>query len=163
MLAQDVLSGVSFFTDRECSLIYLRIILLFELADSDDEAFNVFDPRIQNYCKDTGFEIIPKRTVADVDSFYQKTNLDKDYPSGVFVFSHSGRNQLRKLMHHLRNACAHGGIELTKKDNTEYFKITAKDRKKKKGKEKVKLFGLVPRESFEELWNTLINTLKFKS
>ena len=159
MLAKEILKKVPF-NDHECSLIYRRIILLFELSDPDDDAYNLYDSRIQNYCEKNGFEIIPMTTVVEVDNFCRESiNFSKKYPSGLFVFSHSGRNQLRQLIRHMRNACSHAGVLFVTQEGTDYFEIKAIDAKQKK----IKLFGLVPRENFEELWDTFINTLKFKS
>ena len=161
MKADEILNKAPF-TDSECSLIYRWIIYLFEHSDEADSAFNLYDSRIQNYCNKTGFTIIPKNVVNDVDNFYRKLkddNLISKYSAGCFVFSHNAKNQLRQLIRHMRNACSHAGIRIVVKEGgIEYYEFKAVDPIKKK----IKFIGIVKRNQFEELWKIIINTITFQ-
>lgn len=155
MTVDEILNSL-LFTDRELVFMFRSIILLFELIDSDDKAFHIFDPRIQNYCKNTGLEIIPLATVSDVDAFCREPNkLIAKYKSGFIVFSHSGRNQLRQLVQHMRNACSHARLRIVTKKGEEYIEFKAIDPKKK-----VKLLALIQRKQFRRFWDTVIKTIK---
>jgi hypothetical protein len=158
MTADEIIKN-TIFSEKECSLIYHKIILLFELSTPDDNAFNIFDDRIQNHCIKNDFKILPLAKIEDVEQFYQNNNNQiKDYPSGLFVFSHSGKNQLRQLIRHMRNAFSHAGVTFIKHGGEEYFEIKALSQDRKK----IKFFGFIPRKKFDELWTVLISTLKFK-
>jgi len=158
MKVDEILNSLPF-TDSECALIFRRIILLFELAAPDDEAFNLFDSRIRNYCLQTGLEIISLTTVSDVDALCRDPNkLIAKYKSGFIVFSHSGRNQLRQLVRHMRNACSHAQLRVVAKKNNEYIEFRAKDPKQKK----VKLLALIQRKQFKRFWDTVIQTIELK-
>jgi len=158
MKAEEILKKVVF-NDHECSIIYRRVILLFELTEPDDNAFNLYDDRIQNYLKKDHLEVIPLTKVDEVDTFCRAPmNFYEKYPSGICVFSHNSRNQLRQLIRHMRNAFSHGSVSLIAKNGRDYFEIKALDT----GKNKIKLFGIIPRDAFEELWNTIISTITFK-
>ena len=146
-------------TDNECILIFRRIICFFELVAPDDEAFNLFDSKIKNYCLTTGLEIIPRTTVAEVDAFCRDPNkLIAKYKSGFIVFSHSGKNQLRQLSKHMRNACSHARIRVVTKDSREYIEFKARD----PNQQKIKLLALIQREQFEKFWGVVIQTIKLK-
>ena len=157
MTADEVLEEV-LLTRDELSFIYKKVVLLFERASTDDDAYSLYDNRIANYCRVSEIEIVPKRTIADV-CFYLKRNqkvLLRDR-SGILVFAHNSRNQLRQLIHHVRNACAHAGVRIVNRGDCEYIEIMAAGG----GNESTKLFGLLPRENFVEFWSLILETLHF--
>jgi hypothetical protein len=145
-------------TNDECVLVFRRIILLFELAPPDDITFRLSDPRIQNYCKESELIIVPLNTISEVCEFCKNTmDFAKKYPSGFVVFCHNSQNQLRQLIHHMRNACSHAGIRIVKNRGKEYIEFKAQR------DDKIKLLAQIPRDKFEKFWETLLCTLKFKS
>ena len=147
-------------SDNECVLMFRSIVLLFELAKPDDDAFNLYHQDIQKYCKLTGLEIIPRNKVADAnDLCSDEKALQKKYPSGFIVFSHSGKNQLRQMIRHMRNACSHAGISIVAYGGKEYVQFKARDPWSKK----VKLLAAIKREQLEPFWNAVIKTLRFSS
>jgi hypothetical protein len=154
----DVLKKIPI-TSQECTFLYRSIILLFELADPDDNAYNFYDNRIQNYCNNHSIIIIPHNHVSSVDLFIKKFgDISKKYPSGFVIFAHSGKNQLRKLIHHMRNACSHGGITIIKRGKREHIRFTAKNPKTGE----IQLLLQMPRDEFIKFWEIILNTLKFK-
>ena len=147
-------------SDNECVLMFRSIVLLFELAQPDDNAFNLYHSGIQNYCKLTGLEIVSLNRVAEVNDLCgDEKALRKKYPSGYILFSHSGRNQLRQMIRHMRNACSHAGIRVLAYGGEEFVQFKARD---PQGKQ-TKLLALIKREQLEPFWNALIKTLKFSS
>jgi len=157
--AQQILKKLNLSND-ECVLMFRSIVLLFELAKPDDDAFNLYHPGIQKYCKLTRLEIIPLNKVADADKFCRdERTLQKKYPSGFIVFSHSGKNQLRQMIRHMRNACSHAGISIVAYGGKEYIQFKARD---PKGKQ-IKLLAFIKREQFGLFWNAVIKTLNFSS
>ena len=147
-------------SENECVLMFRSIVLLFELAKPDDDAFNLFHKNIQKYCNLTGLEIIPRNKVAEADDLCSDEKvLQKEYPSGFIVFSHSGKNQLRQMIRHMRNACSHAGIRIVAYGGKEYVQFKARD---PQGKQ-IKLLALIRREQLEPFWNTVIKTLQFSS
>ncbi|MBL7178160.1 MAG: hypothetical protein ISS66_20240 [Desulfobacteraceae bacterium] len=147
-------------SDNECVLMFRSIVLLFELAEPDDDAFNLYHPGIKNYCRLTGLEIIPLNTVAEVNNLCKDEKaLQKKYPSGYIIFSHSGRNQLRQMIRHMRNACSHAGLSIVASGGKEYIRFEAKD----PSKNKTKLLALIRREQLEPFWNAVLKTLRFSS
>lgn len=158
MTADKILNSFPL-TNSECALIFRRIILLFELIGPDDRIFHLFDPKIQNYCKNTGLKIIPLTKPADTDVFCREPEkLIVEYTSGFIVFSHSGQNYLRQLIRHMRNACSHAQIRVVTKNSREYIEFKARDSNQKK----VKLLALIQREQFEKFWDAVIQTIKLK-
>lgn len=154
MIVNDIIDKLPL-TDQECVLIFRRIILFYERAGTDDDTFNLNDQRIQNYCKREKLKIKPLNNVPEVNDFCHKTgDLLKNNPFGLIVFSHHSKNQLRQLIHHMRNACSHAGIRIISKDGNEYIEFKAKY------KNKIKLLALIPREKFEHFWNIVLSTLK---
>jgi len=138
--------------------MFRSIVLLFEIAEPDDDAFDLYNSGIKNHCETSKLEIFPLNTVDEVATFCKDENaLQKKHPSGLVVFSHSGRNQLRQMIRHMRNACSHAGVRIVDSAGKEYVRFEARD----PGNKKTKLLALIPREDFEPFWNTVLNTLKF--
>lgn len=157
--ADQILSKLRL-SDSECVLMFRSIVLLFELAEPDDNAFSLYDSGIQNYCKASELEIFPLNTVDDVANFCKDEDaLQNNHLSGFVVFSHSGRNQLRQMIRHMRNACSHAGVRIVESGGREYVRFEARD----PGNKKTKLLALIPREQFDPFWNTVIKTLRFSS
>ena len=145
-------------TDTECAFIYRKIILLFELAEGYDNAFHIFDGRISKFCKDNNFKLLPKTRVSEAHTICQnREKLILENPSGFIVFSHSGRNQLRQMIRHMRNACAHGHIRVQRYFKEEFLQFQALD----SNSGKTKLLALIPRAIFKDFWEIVVGTLKF--
>ena len=147
-------------SDSECALTFRSIVLLFELAEPDDNAFKILHPGIQSYCKNNGPKIIPVTTIAEVANLCKnEKGLKDENPSGFIAFSHSGQNQLRQMIRHVRNACSNAGVRIFDSGGKEYVRFEARD----PGNKKTKLLALILREQFEPFWNTMLKSLKFSN
>jgi hypothetical protein len=159
MKSIDIINQITL-EEKECAFVYKYIILLFERANPDDDAFNLADQRIIKYCSKHDIKIYPKENIDEVNRFCRDDEASLDQHIGGFVvFPHNSRNQLRQLVHHMRNACAHADISIFKKKNEEYLQFRATE---PRNNNRIKLLARIRRNEFPDFWTTLINTLNFK-
>jgi hypothetical protein len=154
----DIINSITL-NEKECAFIYQYIILLFELANPDDDAFNLADPRLKNYCLQHDIEIYPKENIDKVNDFCRVEPSLAQHIGGFIIFPHNSRNQLRQLVHHMRNACAHADISIFKTKDEEYLQFRSTD---PNNNDRIKLLAKIRRKEFYDFWTTLINTLNFK-